>query len=78
MRIFLFIILWLVFGLSAPLALHLLFSDRDFPLVSLGVVISFVAGALLSAWITGLLSDDQPSPSMQRRSRTNGDTRSIL
>ena len=64
MRIFLFIVLWLVFCLSVPLALHLLFSDREYPLVSLGVVISFVAGALLSAWITGLLSDDQPSQSM--------------
>ena len=64
MRIFLFIVLWLVFCLSVPLALHLLFSSHEYPLVSLGVVISVVAGALLSAWITGLLSDDQPSQSM--------------
>ena len=64
MRIFLFFVLWLVFCLSAPLALHLLFSSREFPLVSIGVVISFVAGALLSAWITGLFSDEQPSQSM--------------
>jgi hypothetical protein len=64
MRIFLFIVLWLAFCLSVPLALHLLFSDREYPLVSLGVVISFVAGALLSAWITGLFGDDQQSQSM--------------
>jgi uncharacterized integral membrane protein len=64
MRIFLFIVLWLVFCLSVPLTLHLLFSSHEYPLVSLGVVISFVAGALLSAWITGLLSDDQPTQSM--------------
>jgi hypothetical protein len=63
MRIFIFIVLWVVFCLSVPLALQLLFGSHEYPLVSLGVVISFVAGALLSAWMTGLLSDDQPSQS---------------
>jgi hypothetical protein len=66
MRIFLFIVLWVVFCLSVPLVLYLLFAGREYPLISLGVVISFVWGALLSAWITGLLSDDQPSQSAHR------------
>ena len=54
MRILLFVVLWIVFSLSVPMILHMWFSSREYPLVSIGVVIGFVGGALLSAWITGL------------------------
>ena len=63
MRILLFIVIWIGFFLGVPLILHLLFSSREYPLVSIGVVISFVGGALLSAWITGLFRRDQSSQS---------------
>ena len=63
MRILLFIVIWIGFFLGVPLILHLFFSSREYPLVSIGVVISFVGGALLSAWITGLFRRDQSSQS---------------
>jgi hypothetical protein len=61
MRIFLFIVFWMVIFLAVPAMLSFWFASREYPLVSLSVVISFVGGALLSAWITGLFRDDQPS-----------------
>jgi hypothetical protein len=63
MRIFLFIVLWMVFFISVPMILHVWFSSNEYPLVSLGAVIGFVGGALLSALITGLFRDDQSSQS---------------
>jgi uncharacterized integral membrane protein len=61
MRIVLFIVLWMVFFLAVPAMLNFWFASREYPLVSLSVVISFVGGALLSAWITGLFRAKQPS-----------------
>lgn len=63
MRLFLFFVLWIVFSLSIPLSLHLLFSSNEYPLVSIGAVAGFVGGALLSALITGLFRDDPSSQS---------------
>ena len=63
MQIFIFVVLWMLFSLSIPMILHVWFLSNEYPLVSIGVVIAFVGGALLSAWITGLFSDDQPSSS---------------
>jgi hypothetical protein len=53
-----FFILWIVFALSVPMLLHVWFSDSLYPLVSIGAVIGFVGGALLSALITGLFKAD--------------------
>jgi len=61
MRIFLFIVIWMVFFLGVPMVLHLGFSSHEYPLVSLGTVLSFVGGALFSAWITGFFREDQSS-----------------
>ena len=58
MQLFLFIVLWIVFSLSIPMALHVWFADSLYPLVSIGAVIGFVGGALLSALITGLFRAD--------------------
>jgi uncharacterized integral membrane protein len=63
MRILLFIVVWMVVFLAVPVTIHFWFSSREYPLVSLAVVISFVGGALLSAWITGFFRDDQSSQS---------------
>ena len=58
MQLLLFVVLWIVFSLSIPMALHVLFADSLYPLVSIGAVIGFVGGALLSALITGLFRGD--------------------
>jgi energy-converting hydrogenase Eha subunit A len=58
MRIALFFVLWLVFGLGLPAIVHVLFGSSEYPLVSLAAVIGFVGGALVSAVLTGLLEDD--------------------
>jgi len=63
MRIFLFLVIWIGIFLGLPTILHVLFSSREFPLVSLGAVTGFVGGALVSAWVTGFFDDDQASPS---------------
>jgi uncharacterized integral membrane protein len=54
MQIALFFVLWLVFWLSVPTIVHLLFGSSEYPLVSLSAVVSFVGGALLAALLTGL------------------------
>jgi energy-converting hydrogenase Eha subunit A len=58
MQIALFLVLWLVFWLSIPIIVHLLFGSSEYPLVSLAAVVSFVGGALLAAWLTGLFKDE--------------------
>jgi energy-converting hydrogenase Eha subunit A len=63
MRIVVFFMLWIVFSLGTPLSMHVLFGSQEYPLVSIGAVIGFVGGALVSALITGLFRDDQPSGS---------------
>jgi hypothetical protein len=63
MQIFLFVVLWMVLSLSIPMILHEWFFSHEYPLVSLGVIICFVGGAILSALITGLFRDDQSSRS---------------
>jgi hypothetical protein len=57
-QLLLFLILWIVFALSVPMLLHVWFADSLYPLVSIGAVIGFVGGALLSALITGLFRAD--------------------
>jgi hypothetical protein len=58
MQLVIFFVLWIVFSLGIPMALHLLFANSLYPLVSIGAVIGFVGGALLSALITGLFIDN--------------------
>jgi hypothetical protein len=60
MQMLAFLVLWIVFSLGTPLILHVMFSSNLYPLVSIGAVIGFVGGALLSAELTGLF-DDNPS-----------------
>ena len=43
--------------------MHILFGSQEYPLVSIDPVIGFVGGALVSALITALFTDDQPSGS---------------
>jgi len=59
MQIALFLVLWLVFWLGVPAIVHLLFGSSEYPLVTLSAVVSFVAGALLAAVLTGLFKDDR-------------------
>ena len=61
MRILLFVTIWMEIFLGVPGILHSWFSSREYPIVLLSVVISFVGGALLAAWITGFFDDDLPS-----------------
>jgi energy-converting hydrogenase Eha subunit A len=63
MNILLFFVLWTVFALGVPIILHTLFGTSEYPLVSLGVVVGFVGGALLSALIAGLFKAQQPTQS---------------
>jgi len=63
MTIFLFFVFWIVFALGLPMILHALFGSSEYPLVSIGVVIGFVGGALLSALITGLFKAERPPQS---------------
>ena len=58
MQLVLFFVLWIVFSLSIPMALHMLFADSLYPLVSIGAAVGFFGGALLSALITGLFRDN--------------------
>jgi hypothetical protein len=58
MQMLAFFVLWIVFWLGTPLILHVMFSSNAYPLVSIGAVISFVGGALLSAVLTGLFKDN--------------------
>ncbi len=58
-----FFVLWIVFLLGTPLILHVMFSSNAYPLVSMGAVVGFVGGALLSAVLTGLFKDNPSSPS---------------
>ena len=52
MRIVLFFVLWLTFGLGSPTIAHVLFSSTEYPLVSLVTVVGFFGGALLAALLT--------------------------
>jgi energy-converting hydrogenase Eha subunit A len=63
MNILLFFVFWIVFALGVPMILHALFGSTEYPLVSIGVVIGFVGGALLSALITGLFKAERPPQS---------------
>jgi hypothetical protein len=63
MQMLAFFVLWIVFSLGTPLILHVMFSSNAYPLVSIGVVIAFVGGALFSAVLTGLFNDDPSSQS---------------
>jgi len=63
MRIVVFLILWIAFSVGTPLIMHVLFGSTEYPLVSIGAVIGFVGGALVSALITGLFRDEQRSGS---------------
>jgi len=63
MRIVVFLILWIAFSVGTPLIMHVLFGSEEYPLVSIGAVIGFVGGALVSALITGLFRDEQRSGS---------------
>jgi energy-converting hydrogenase Eha subunit A len=63
MNILLFFVFWIVFTLGVPMILHALFGSTEYPLVSIGVVIGFVGGALLSALITGLFKAERPPQS---------------
>jgi energy-converting hydrogenase Eha subunit A len=63
MQIALFFALWLIIGLGVPAIVHVLFGSSEYPLVSLVAVVAFVGGAVLSALITGLLTDEQSSRS---------------
>jgi energy-converting hydrogenase Eha subunit A len=63
MKILLFFVFWIVFALGVPAILHALFGRSEYPVVSIGVVVGFVGGALLSALITGLFSAQQPPQS---------------
>ena len=58
MRIVLFFVLWLTFGLGSPTIAHVLFGSTEYPLVSLVTVVGFFGGALLAALLTGLFKDD--------------------
>ena len=60
MKVLLFFVLWMVFSLSIPMIIHVWFPNK-YPLVSIGAVIGFIGGALLSALVTGLFRDDQSS-----------------
>jgi len=59
MQIALFLALWLTIWLAVPGLLHVLIGGSDYPLVTIAAVVSFVAGALISAWATGLF---KPAP----------------
>ena len=76
MRLLLSFVLWMVFFLSTPMIIHVCFSSREYPLVSIGAVIGFAGGALLSALITGLFRDagrhDQSSPPRPALTPTKG------
>ncbi len=54
MQIALFIAVWLIIWLGVPALLHVLIGGSAYPLVTLSAVVSFVAGALIAAWATGL------------------------
>jgi hypothetical protein len=58
MRIVLFFVLWLTFGLGSPAIAHVLFGSTEYPLVSLVTVVGFFGGTLLAALLTGLFKDD--------------------
>ena len=61
MQMLAFFVLWIVFSLGTPLILHVMFFSNEYPLVSIGVVIAFVGGALVSAVLTGLFKDNPSS-----------------
>jgi hypothetical protein len=58
MRIVLFFVLWLTFGLGVPAIGHVLFGLTEYPLVSLATMVGFFGGALLAALLTGPFKDD--------------------
>lgn len=63
MQMLAFFGIWIVFSLGTPLILHVIFSSDAYPVVSIGVVFAFVGGALFSAVLTGLFTDDPSSQS---------------